>query len=497
MRSTLRLALLAAMTALCCKAQIPQQLQLTAPAPASTQVGAAIRGTPGATPLFYWVVIRYPIGAVLSGPTQVPNTVGVANLNTTNFVAVSWTPVASATGYDVIRARDPIFPSSCSACAVAVNVLTSTANDQGPGSAYTLPPVANAANAVLNLNNIAEANPFLQLQLNNALYGIVPLNGSYVVGHCPQFGPNHTFVDSGMTNCGGAGGTTVLPGNGILTSVVGANTTVAIDPAVVSTLPVVQAGTTTFCNSATGTAAYGCTLNPVSSGPYAAPGCVVLIGNASNTTTASLNVDTRGTLPIQLNGVALSVAGTITSGVPVTLCLNTGATAWDIQGGASTSSGGAFASSGGVIPAVTQTGSDVVIYSVASVPALASGQCYFFNYGFSQTGAVAVTTKLYVDSTNVGSVDLAHDWTGDPRQIKFSYCNDASVQNAQHAYDLGSLFCNAATDPCPYGAAWTSFPAFASPVAMTGINTAGTHTYSIRTNAASGTITGNVFRMGQ
>lgn len=211
----------------------------------------------------------------------------------------------------------------------------------------------------------------------------------------------------------------------------------------------------------------------------------------------TINIDTLGAKSLkEADGTTNPVAGDCPAGKPLTLKYD--GTVYRIGGTPASSGGsGAFAASAGVIPAVTQTASDVTIYSVSSVPALAAGSCYFFRYGFSQTGATNVVTKLYIDSTNVGTIDPAHDWTGDPRQLEFSYCNDAGVQNAQHVYDLGSKYCNTATDPCPQAVVWTSYTAIASPTAMTGISLATTHTFAIKTNAASGTITGNVFRMGQ
>lgn len=185
-------------------AQPQQQVILGAPAPAGTQVGAVIGGAVGATPLDYWVVVHYPIGTVVSGPVLVPNTVGVANLNASNFVTVSWLPMPSATSYDVLRTRDGIFPTSCNACAVATGVTAFTQSDTGGGGSYTLAAQASGATAVLNLNNIAESAPYVQLQLapNGGLSRIAPLSGPYTVGDAPALGSNGTLVDSGLSAAG-------------------------------------------------------------------------------------------------------------------------------------------------------------------------------------------------------------------------------------------------------------------------------------------------------
>lgn len=131
---------------------------------------------------------------------------------------------------------------------------------------------------------------------------------------------------------GGGGGGSIIAGNGI--NITGGNE-ISIDPNVTSTFPVVQQGTATYCNSTTGNTSYTCVLNPVSSGAYIAPSCLILITDTSNVTTATLNVDTRGPLSIlNSTGSALS-ANNITANIPVNICLNSADSAWIIQGGSS------------------------------------------------------------------------------------------------------------------------------------------------------------------
>lgn len=200
----LRLTLTALAIASCLSAQPPRQIQLGAPPPPPTNAGGSIIGTPGTTPLFYWVIVNYPAGAVVSAPVTVPNTVGANNLSSLNYVVIQWSPMPSATSYSVVRATTPTFPGTCSACGIAVNVTASTANDQGAPSAYTLPTAAGDALAQMYLNNVGEAQPYLQLQLNNSLYRVAPLSGPYTVGNSPAFGPFGTLVDAGVTPGGGS-----------------------------------------------------------------------------------------------------------------------------------------------------------------------------------------------------------------------------------------------------------------------------------------------------
>lgn len=126
----------------------------------------------------------------------------------------------------------------------------------------------------------------------------------------------------------GGGGPTYTAGNGI--NISGGNQ-ILVDPNVTSTFPVVVAGTTTYCFSATGNTSYACTLNPVSSG-YTAGECVELVVDTANTTTATLNVDTLGAISI-FNNAGNALAGNdFTPNHPQHVCLNPAKSAWIIQG---------------------------------------------------------------------------------------------------------------------------------------------------------------------
>lgn len=140
----------------------------TAPSPPST-VGASAYGARGGTMLYYWVIARYPAGASSAAMAAAFSTVGGGNLTGSNFVRVSWAPVAGATGYDVLRSDTPLFPGpSCAACAVVLNTASTSVDDTGgPLSAYP-PGGLNAAvpvTAFVTVNNRDEATPYVNLQL--------------------------------------------------------------------------------------------------------------------------------------------------------------------------------------------------------------------------------------------------------------------------------------------------------------------------------------------
>src|SRR5271166_123347 len=74
-----RLLGLCAVFALLLHAQ-PSQLQIQAIAPPAPVPGAAYIGTAGGQAIYYWVVARYPAGAVQSAVVLALGTVGIANL---------------------------------------------------------------------------------------------------------------------------------------------------------------------------------------------------------------------------------------------------------------------------------------------------------------------------------------------------------------------------------------------------------------------------------
>lgn len=299
-------------------AQVRQDtLTLVAPAPAPVnQVSTNVTGPRGGINYFYWVVANYPGGSAQPAGVLEPN--APFALSGSNFVTVQWSTAAGATSYDVLRTFSETFPGGPCACAVATGITGNSATDTGGGpSAYLFvgkPP----AIGTIRIDNSGAAPAFVSNP---------PLGG-------------------GSTAPPGTGCAAAAAGTFTATRVFGVDTTMQIDNADCSAAPVfhvrtdtiqsratTQAGTSTFCSSTTGNTTYACGMTPVTSGAYTAPACLVLIADTSNTTSAMLNVDTRGALPILSGpaGTALS-ASAVTAGVPATLCLKADASAWIIQG---------------------------------------------------------------------------------------------------------------------------------------------------------------------
>lgn len=148
---------------------------------------------------------------------------------------------------------------------------------------------------------------------------------------------------------------------------------------------------------------------------------------------------------------------------------------------------GTFATSLGQTSSISETGSPVTVFSVPSVPALASGSCYFIT---SLTYATVAETnqKLVIDGTAVATILSG---TGQaPFQNDFAYCNNAGSQTAQSITPTYTAYAT--------GNSWISnYNGLAIPTTPTAVNWATTHTVSITSTASSGSIVGWAFRIGQ
>lgn len=100
----------------------------TPPPPPVGTVTANVIGNQGTATYYYWVVTNYPIGKDGGAVTIVRNAPNALTL--TNYVNISWTPIASATAYDVLRTTTSQFPGSCT-CAVVVGTTSTFINDTG------------------------------------------------------------------------------------------------------------------------------------------------------------------------------------------------------------------------------------------------------------------------------------------------------------------------------------------------------------------------------
>jgi hypothetical protein len=199
-------------------------------------------------------------------------------------------------------------------------------------------------------------------------------------------------------------------------------------------------------------------------------------------------------------GIAYSKSGaTRTLAVDSTqVPLKSGACPWtatdSVAGCAVLGGASGFVNSQGNTGAVSMTGSDVTLWSIASVPALASGACYFISYEVIGGSAGGYSTKLYVDSTDVQSLGSMGS-NGEYDKYAFSYCNQAGSQTAQYLNQTDGAYCASA---CGAGAGFSAYlAAGGATLTPTGVTWSSTHTIAIKANTASGTVTGTFFRIGQ
>ena len=104
---------------------------------------------------------------------------------------------------------------------------------------------------------------------------------------------------------------------------------------------------------------------------------------------------------------------------------------------------------------------------------------------------------LYIDGSKKVTVSAENAWTGYTTQNHFAFCNDAGVQNAQHAISEVGYYCNSCTANLAAGGSTAVFMG-TTPLAATATDlSSGGHTFSLRTTQASSTLTGDFFVMRQ
>lgn len=159
------------------------------PPPSVVSAGAAYTGAIGSTPIYYWVIARYPIGASAAptGPIVALGTVGAENLSGSRYVTITWQPAPGATGYDVIRSTAPSTPIPCTACAVVLNTGSTSATDNG-GALSAYPPAglstAQTAQATIGINNRDSSQPYAFVQMQGQspvplLPGLAPVSSVF------------------------------------------------------------------------------------------------------------------------------------------------------------------------------------------------------------------------------------------------------------------------------------------------------------------------------
>ncbi len=177
------------------------------------------------------------------------------------------------------------------------------------------------------------------------------------------------------------------------------------------------------------------------------------------------------------------------SGSTKVLCYSNGSawTAFHSPGGSS------YNSTQGKGSAVTMTGSDVVIFTASSVPALASGACYRITFAIhNNAGAWASNgLRMKVDGTAVLTLASSSGASGQYEMFQYMYCNDVGSQTAQSVIAVGAGYCDGT---CPGGFStdtWKTDYSFALPILATptAVTWSSSHTITITGNVASGTIT--------
>src|SRR5215467_8096800 len=108
----------------------PDDVTLTAAAPNGSKSGSTQSiGRSGLRTYYYWVIVNYPIGSVISDAILVRG--APDPLDMTNYVAISWEPAPKALTYDLLRTDSPRFPEQSGDYAVAKAITATFWRDQG------------------------------------------------------------------------------------------------------------------------------------------------------------------------------------------------------------------------------------------------------------------------------------------------------------------------------------------------------------------------------
>lgn len=199
--------ILGAVLVVSCWAQQPSLSVTTTPQPASITT-VTVTGVQGSTQYCYWVVAIYALGkSAPAGPvcTFVANAaLSVANYDIVNWLAPT-TPLATVTGYDVLRTTSLTPPTGACACAVATNVANSPQNDQANAlNAYTVATATTTGQVYLpNLTGGLTSMLFCGATTGNANCGnINPVNTAKSYGGVATLAANSAIITFNATNGG-------------------------------------------------------------------------------------------------------------------------------------------------------------------------------------------------------------------------------------------------------------------------------------------------------
>ncbi len=96
-------------------------------------------GSTASTSRYYWIITRYQNGQSGMSPSA-GITNGSSSLSPSNQIQATWSTVAGATGYDLLKTSTNVAPTGACNCALVVNTLTPAWTDQGAASlTYTVP----------------------------------------------------------------------------------------------------------------------------------------------------------------------------------------------------------------------------------------------------------------------------------------------------------------------------------------------------------------------
>ena len=132
----------------------------------TSQASVTNTGQPGQRHFWYWVVVQSQFGAAApSGPYQLNN---AANLyGGGNGAYISWSPVAGATSYDVLRTPQNVTPYAACNCAVATGLhVTSTTDSSDSLLSYTV-NTADVDGAKVRTSNLVTGHGTHQLECLN------------------------------------------------------------------------------------------------------------------------------------------------------------------------------------------------------------------------------------------------------------------------------------------------------------------------------------------
>lgn len=216
----------------------------------------------------------------------------------------------------------------------------------------------------------------------------------------------------------------------------------------------------------------------------------------NSSTTPTLNIDTLGAKTlVKGNGTALA-NGDIVSGSMYRIWYD-GTHIRVVEAGIA-GAVGVYAASLGNTGTISLTGSNT-IWSVSSVPAMASGACRSLEFTIlnnSGTFSSGSQINLLVDGTSVVPLTNSGGTGGEYEWMRYLYCNNPTSQAAQTLVGLGGSYCDGGSclgSPFQWtGIYWTGVLASG----LSNVDWTVSHTLAIQSTQSSGTVTGLAFRIG-